>query len=85
MQPEKQVIKQIIKPITVTKTKEVSQIKYRLGQGRAGLRHKILSPIPTLINEPITQATEKQPKVLVPKTPKIQDKVVPIPNYAILI
>ena len=26
---------------------------------------------------------EKQPKVLVPKTPKIQDKVVLIPNYAI--
>ena len=26
---------------------------------------------------------EKQPKVLVPKTPKIKGKVIPLPNYAI--
>ena len=26
---------------------------------------------------------EKQPKILTPKTSKIQDQVVPIPNYAI--
>ena len=63
--------------------KEVSQIKLRLGQGRAGLRHKNKTPTPTLIDKPIAQAMEKQPKVLVPKTPKIQDKAVPIPNYAI--
>ena len=29
------------------------------------------------------QVTEKQPKVLAPDTPKIQDKVIPIPNHTI--
>ena len=57
--------------------KDVSQIKPRLGQGGAGLRHKIKTPIP------IVQAMEKQPKVSLAKSPKIQDKLVPIPNYAI--
>ena len=61
--------------------KEVPQIKPSLGQGRAGSRCKIKTLIP--INKPIAQAMEKQPKVLVPKLPKAQDKVAPIPNYAI--
>ena len=58
--------------------KEVSQIKPRLGTERAGLGCKRKTPIP------IAQAMEKQPKVLVPKTPEVQDKVVSIPNYATL-
>ena len=77
VQPEKQ----IIKPTMVTKTKEVSQLKPRLGQGRADLRHKIKTPIP--INKPIVQVIEKQPKVLTTKSPKIQDNIVAIPNYVI--
>ena len=65
----------------VTKTKEVSLIS--LGQGRAGLKCKIKTPLPTSIDKPIVQAREKtteQPKAIVPETPR---KVVPIPNYAI--
>ena len=58
--------------------KEVPQIKLRLVQGRAGLRCKIKIPIPT--NKSIVQATEIQPKALAPITPKIQDKVITIPN-----
>ena len=57
VQPEKQVIK----PIAFMKMKEVSEIKPRLGQGRAGLRCKIKTLIPTIINKPIEQAVEKQP------------------------
>ena len=79
VQPEKQGKT----PIAITKTKEMSQIRPRLGQGRAGLRCKLKTLTPTSINKPIAQAMEKQPKVLVPKTPKVQDKVVPIPNYTI--
>ena len=63
--------------------KQVSQIKHGLGQGRAGVRCKIKILIPTLSNNPIVQVTEKYPKVLVPKTPKIQDTVLPIPSYGI--
>ena len=62
--------------------KEVSQIKPRLGQGRAGLRHKIKTPIP----KPIVQVMEKpieQPNAIIPKTSRIQDNIVPIPNYTI--
>ena len=77
VQPENQVIK----PTLDQKTKEVSQIKPRLGQGRAGLRCKTKIPIP--INKPIGQAMEKQPKILVCKSPKVQDKVIPIPNCLI--
>ena len=51
IQPEKQVIK----PIVDTKIKEISQIKPRLGQGRAGLGHKIR----TLISKPLTQVMGK--------------------------
>ena len=36
-----QLEKQTIKPILVTKVKEISQIKPRIGQGRTGLRCKI--------------------------------------------
>ena len=45
-------------------------------------RCKIKTPIQT--SKPIVQAMEKQPKVLVPDMPKIQDKVVPISDYEIL-
>ena len=41
IQPEKQVLK----PLVVTKAKEVPQIKPRLGQRRAGLRCKINTPV----------------------------------------
>ena len=51
IQPEKQVIK----PIEVTKAKEVWQIKQRLGQGRAGLRCKIK----TEISKPTVQVMER--------------------------
>ena len=61
----------------------MSQVKPRLGQGRAGLGHKMKTPAPTLIDKPIAQAMEKQPKAIMPKTPKIQDNMVPIPNYTI--
>ena len=59
---------------------EISQIKPRLGQGRAGLRHKI--KIPILINKPIAQTMKIQSKVLAPKSPTAQDKVIPISIYA---
>ena len=80
--PNIQQEKQVIKPIVVTKMKEVFQIKPRLGQGRAGLRHNIK----TLISKPIMQVMEKpieQPKAIMPKISRIWDKVVPIPNYTI--
>ena len=81
LDPNVQPEQQVIKPITDTKMTEVSQIKPRLGQGRAGLRCKIKTSVP--INKPIVQAMDKQSKILVPKPPIIQDKFVPIPNYAI--
>ena len=75
IQPEKHVIK----PKVDTKTKEISQIKPRLGPGRTGLRCKIKTPI--LIYKPIVQAMESPPKCLEPKSPKVQDTVIPIPSY----
>ena len=52
------------------------QIKPRLDQCRAGLRLKIKTPMPPLINKPITKLSEKpivQPKVTlkvpVPESP----------------
>ena len=51
----------VIKPMAVTKVKEVSQIKPRLGPRRAGLKCKIKTPIP----KPNVQMMEKpieQPK-----------------------
>ena len=38
--------------------------------------------MPTSINKPIAQAMEKQQKVLMPRTPKVQNNIVLIPNYA---
>ena len=80
IQPEKH----IMKPIAVTKVRDVPQIKPRLGQGRAGLRCKIKTSVSPLIGKPIVQVMEKpviQPKVPVPKTSRICDKIVP--DYAI--
>ena len=77
IQPEKQVIKSI----AVTKVKEVPQIKPRLGQGRAVLRHKEK----TSISNTLVQVMEKPPsKLLLPDTSKIQDITIPMPNCAIL-
>ena len=73
-----------MKPIVVTKVKEVSQIRPRLGQGRAGLRYKIKTPVSLLISKLIVQVIEEtveQINVPVPKTSRIQDKIVPY--YAI--
>ena len=61
--------------------KDISQIKIRLGQESAGLKCKI--KIPILINKPIAQTMENPPNILAPKSPNAQDKVIPIPNYAI--
>ena len=65
-----------------TKVKEASQIKPRIGQGRAGLRHKIKMPL----NRPIMQVTEKpveKTKALVLETSRVHDKVIPIPHFTI--
>ena len=59
--------KQVIKLIVISEVKGTSQIKPRLGQGRAGLRWKIKTPMPPLINKPIAKVIEKpieQPKVV---------------------
>ena len=69
--------KQVVKPIAVTKAKEVCQIKLRLSHGRVGLRHKIK----TSISKPIMQIMEKpSSKVLLPNTSKIKYIAIPIPN-----
>ena len=59
----------------VSKVKEVSQLKPRLGQGRAGLRCKIKSPTIS----PLMQAVDKSSKI--PEVSKIQDNVMTIPNF----
>ena len=67
LNPNMQLEKQVVKPIAVTKAKEISQIKPRLGQGRAELRCKIK----TQISKPLTQVMEKPPsKVLLLNTSK---------------
>ena len=72
--------KQVIKPMLVTKVKEISQTKPRIGQGKVGLRCKIK----TQIGKSIAQGTEKQPsKILKPDTSRMQDIAIPIPDYAI--
>ena len=46
LDPNKHPEKQVVKPIAVAKAKEISEIKARLGQGRAGLRckkHKLIN------------------------------------------
>ena len=63
------------------KREEISQMKPRLGQGRAGLRCKVKTPTPT--NKPIVHIMESPPKVFASKSPKVQDVVIPIPNYTI--
>ena len=76
IQPEKKAMR----PIAVTKVKEGSQIKPRLGQGRTILKSKIKIPVSPLISKPIAQVMEKQvkqPKVPEPKTSRIYDKIVP--------
>ena len=45
--------KKVMKLVAVLKAKEVSQIKPRLGQGRAGLRCKIKTQMPIPISRPI--------------------------------
>ena len=57
------------------KTREISQMKPRLGQGRVGLRHKIKTLIP--INKPIAQTMKSPPNDFTPKSPKAQDTVIP--------
>ena len=52
LDPKTQPEKQAKKPKTVTKTKEVFEIKCRLGQGRVCLRCKTKTLIPTSINKP---------------------------------
>ena len=82
--------KQVVKPIVAAEVKGISQIKPRLGQGRAGLRQKIKTPVPTWISKPIVKLMEKpteQPKVvakvLIRENSRIHDKIIPIPDYAI--
>ena len=72
--------KQVMKPIAVTNMKEVSQIKSRLGQGRAGLRCKIKTPIPNP-KVLMTEKSMKQPKFIIHKMSRIWVKVAPIPNH----
>ena len=53
--------------MVVTKMKEVSQIRLRLGKGRAVLRHKMKTPMPLPISKPYcaskgkTSRTTKSP------------------------
>ena len=48
-----------MKPIITSGAKGVSQIKPRLGQGRAGIKLKIKLPVFPLLNRPIVQLKEK--------------------------
>ena len=84
--PEKQVIKTIVAAEVIGS----SQIKPRLGQGRAGLRCKIKTPMPPPINKSIVKLMEKPierlkviSKVPAPESSRIHDKIVPIPDYTI--
>ena len=69
IQPEKQVIKPL-----VSKVKEISHIKPRIGLGRAGIRQKKPD-----ISQPIAQSVKLPQKI--PEVPKIQEKVINIPNF----
>ena len=89
--------KQVINPPIASEVKRVSQIKPRLGQGRAGIKQKIKLPMPTSLNRPIVQLKEKpisqqpqnlaQPKITlkvpVPENSRFHDKIIPIPDYVI--
>ena len=61
--------------------KELPQIKLRLGQGGAGLRCKIKTPIPKLIVHEMKKPIE-QTKAIVSETSRILDKVIPMLYYA---
>ena len=79
LDPDIQPGKQVVKSIAVAKRNEISQIKLRLGQGRAELRCKMK----TFISKPLMQAKEKPPpKVLLPNTSKVKDIAISIPNFA---
>ena len=82
--------KQVIKPIVTSRVKGTSQIKSRLGQGRAGLRQKIKIPMPPLTDKPIAKLSEKpieQPKVTskvsISKSSRIHYTITPVPDYTI--
>ena len=85
-----------MKPIITSEAKGVSQIKPRIGQGRAGLSWKIKPVMSPLINKPFVKLTEKpipctqnmeQPKITstfpIPENSSAHDKIIPIPDYAI--
>ena len=65
--------------------KGTHQTKPRLGTGRAGLRWKIKTPAPPLINKPFVKSMEKPTeqskvvsKVPMPENSRIHDKIMPI-------
>ena len=70
--------------------KGTSQIKPRLGQGRTGLRQKIKTSMPPLLNKATVKLKEKpvgQPKVNakvpIPESSRMHDTITPIPDYTI--
>ena len=74
LDPNTKTRRQIIKPVPVTKVKEILQIKPRTGQGRAGLRHKIK----TQTSKPIVQTIEKPPsKIVMSNISKTKDIAIP--------
>ena len=52
--------RQVIKPITASEAKGVTQIKPRLGQGRAGIKQKIKLPVSLPLDRPIIQLKKNQ-------------------------
>ena len=68
IQPEKQTIKSL-------KGNEISQVKPRIGHGRAGMRRK-----KPYINQPIAQSAEHSNKI--PEVPKIEKRVTNLPSFA---
>ena len=71
--------KQVIMPVTVTEVKEVTEIKPRVGQGRAGLRCKIKSPV----NRPIVETIENPLKSLKYLKYKTKSQLHPIMQFHI--
>ena len=88
--------RQVIKPITASEVKGVTQVKPRLGHCRVGIKWKIKFPVSLPHDEPIVQLKEKtisqqpqnvvQPKmtvkVPVPDSSRIH-KFIPVPDYII--
>ena len=81
-----------------SETKSVSQIKPRLHQGRAGIKCKTIKlPAPPPLDKPIIQIAEKlilqqpqninqpktTPKVSVPESFQLHEKIIPVHNYTI--